>query len=79
MSQSHTDDPALPDDKPPQARPVKADPQNPNINSPDLGGSFEENGQRRLHDGVGAGPGMEVLDEGLAAAQKTERHSSAGS
>ena len=50
-----------------------------NINAPDLGGSFEENGQRRLHDGVGAGPGMEVLDEGLRAAREAERNSSAGS
>ena len=50
-----------------------------NINSPDLGGSFEENGQVRVHDGVGAGPGMEVLDEGLRAAQEAERNSSAGS
>ena len=68
-----------------------ADPRNPNdalpdpapeprnINAPDLGGSFEENGQRRLHDGVGAGPGMEVLDEGLRAAREAERHSSSGS
>ena len=51
----------------------------PNINAPDLGGSFEENGQQRLHDGVGAGPGMEVLDEGLRAAREAERNSSAGS
>jgi hypothetical protein len=50
-----------------------------NVNAPDLGGSFEENGQVRRHDGVGAGPGMEVLDEGLRAAQDAERNSSAGS
>jgi hypothetical protein len=48
-----------------------------NVNAPDLGGSFEENGQVRRHDGVGAGPGMEVLDEGLRAAQDAERNSSA--
>jgi hypothetical protein len=50
-----------------------------NVDSPDLGGSFEENGQRRLHDGVGAGPGLEVTDEGLRAAREAERNSSAGS
>jgi len=50
-----------------------------NIDAPDLGGSFEENGQVREHDGVGAGPGMEVLDEGLRAAREAERNSSAGS
>jgi len=50
-----------------------------NVNSPDLGGSFEENGEVRRHDGIGAGPGMEVLDESLRAAQEAERNSSAGS
>ena len=50
-----------------------------NVNAPDLGGSFEENGQTRTHDGVGAGPGMEVLEEGLRAAREAERNSSAGS
>jgi hypothetical protein len=84
MSKSQVPDPALPDDKPPEVQPLKADPNAPgagerNINSPDLGGSFEENGQVRLHDGIGAGAGMEVLDEALAAAKQTERHSSAGS
>ena len=46
----------------------------PSVNAPDLGGSFEENGQVRRHDGVGAGPGMEVLDEALRAAREAERH-----
>ena len=50
-----------------------------NVNAPDLGGSFEENSQVRTHDGVGAGPGMEVLDEGLRAAREAEKNSSAGS
>ena len=50
-----------------------------NVDSPDLGGSFEESGQVRTHDGIGAGPGMEVLDEGLRAAREAERNSSAGS
>ena len=57
-------------------KPTTNDP--PSINAPDLGGSFEENGQQRLHDGVGAGPGMEVLDEGLRAAREAEKNSSAG-
>lgn len=48
-------------------------------NAPALGGSFEENGQTRRPDGLGAGPGLEVLDEALQAAKETERHSSAGS
>jgi len=60
-----------------------AEPRKPdeprNVNSPDLGGSFEENGQVRQHDGVGAGPGMEVSDESLRAAREAERNSSAGS
>jgi len=93
MNPSHNSDPALPDGKPSNATPARIEPHNPNdllpdpdpnacvrnVNAPDLGGSFEENGQRRLHDGVGAGPGMQVLDEALEAAKKTERHSSAGS
>jgi hypothetical protein len=57
MPESHSPDPALPDDKP-----AGTQQQVRNINSPDLGGSFEENGQVRGHDGIGAGPGMEVLD-----------------
>ena len=68
-SQPHTPDTDLRD----------SDPLPRNVNSPDLGGSFEENGQVRGHDGIGAGPGMEVLDEALEAAAETERHSSAGS
>jgi len=49
------------------------------VNAPRLGGSFEENGQVRGGDGIGAGPGMEVLDEALRAARKAERDSSSGS
>jgi hypothetical protein len=73
MPEPQSPDPALPDGRPADSPPVR------NINSPDLGGSFEENGQVRGHDGVGAGPGMEVLDEGLRAAKEAERNSSAGS
>ena len=50
-----------------------------NVNAPDLGGSFEENGQVRRHDGIGAGPGMEAPEESLRAAKEAERNSSAGS
>ena len=50
-----------------------------NVNAPDLGGSFEENGQVRRHDGIGAGPGMEVSEESLRAAKEAEKNSSAGS
>jgi hypothetical protein len=32
-----------------------------NINAPDLGGSFEENGQVRRHDGIGAAPGLQPI------------------
>jgi hypothetical protein len=65
-------EPVMPD-------PPRPDPTAREIDAPDLGGSFEENGQRRLHDGVGAGPGLEVLDEGLRAARAAEKNSGAGS
>ena len=73
MTRHHNPDDAVPDHAPANEEPVRK------VNSPDLGGSFEENGQTRQHDGVGAGPGMEVLDEGLRAAREAERNSSAGS
>jgi hypothetical protein len=78
-------DPRNPNDRLPDPQPhcITDTPQETagprNIDAPDLGGSFEENGQVREHDGVGAGPGMEVLDEGLRAAREAERNSSAGS
>ena len=75
MPESHVTDDALPDGLPPNTPQVKTEP----LASPDLGGSFEENGQVRRHDGIGAGPGMTVLDEGLRAAREAERNSSAGS
>jgi hypothetical protein len=74
MARSHEHDDALPDDKP-----ASAGGQVRNTNAPDLGGSFEENGQVRRHDGIGAGPGMTVPEEGLRAAREAERNSSAGS
>ena len=51
------------------------------INSPDLGGSFEENGQARRHDGIGAAPGMQPVIplESDKAAKETDKSSSAGS
>ena len=41
---------------------INSDPLPRKINAPDLGGSFEENGQVRLHDGIGAGPGVGVAE-----------------
>ena len=64
-------------DPPPHC--VTETPQVRKVNSPDLGGSFEENGQVRTHDGIGAGPGLTVPDEGLRAAREAEKNSSAGS
>jgi hypothetical protein len=50
-----------------------------NINSPDLGGSSRRTARCAATTASGAGPGMEVLDEGLRAAKEAERNSSAGS
>ena len=52
-----------------------------NMAAPDLGGSFEENGQVRRHDGIGAAPGMQpVLKlESEKAAREQDKDSSAGS
>ena len=67
-------DNAVPDDKPAD-QPVR------NINAPDLGGSFEENGQVRHHDGIGAAPGLQpvVPLTSTKAAEDAEKNSSAGS
>jgi hypothetical protein len=72
MANSH--DNAVPDDKPAD-KPVR------NINAPDLGGSFEENGQVRHHDGIGAAPGLQpvVPLTSTKAAEEAEKNSSAGS
>lgn len=64
--------------QPPRAHDPHGDINPRDTNAPALGGSFEENGQTRLPDGIGAGPGLEVLDQALQAAKRTERHSSAG-
>jgi hypothetical protein len=52
-----------------------------NVNSPDLGGSFEENGQVRRHDGVGAAPGLQPIVPltTTKVAQEQDDESSAGS
>jgi len=52
-----------------------------NVNSPDLGGSFEENGQVRHHDGIGAAPGLQpvVPLTSTKVAQEQDQDSSAGS
>ena len=51
------------------------------INAPDLGGSFEDNGQVRHHDGVGAAPGLQpvVPLTSTKAADEADKNSSAGS
>jgi hypothetical protein len=75
MPDRKSDNDALPDDQP-------ANDANPrNINAPDLGGSLEENGQVRRHDGIGAAPGMQPVIPltSQKAAKKTEDNSSAGS
>ena len=74
MKPSHED--ALPDDKPASE---KCDVRK--TNAPDLGGSFEENGQVRRHDGIGAAPGLQPLVPltSTKAAQEAEKNSSAGS
>ena len=80
MAEARKPDEPLPDPQPQSSTDTAVETAGPrNVNAPDLGGSFEENGQVRGHDGIGAGPGMEVLDEALAAAKETERHSSSGS
>jgi hypothetical protein len=52
-----------------------------NVNAPDLGGSFEENGQVRRHDGVGAGPGLQPIVPltSTQVAKEQDKDSSAGS
>ena len=52
-----------------------------NVNSPDLGGSFEENGQVRHHDGIGAAPGLQPIVPltSTRVAQEQDDESSAGS
>ena len=71
----HQNDPALPDHEPSNPQHVR------NIATPDLGGSFEENGQVRHHDGIGAAPGLQpiVKLESQKAADDVEDESSAGS
>jgi hypothetical protein len=73
MKPDHDD--AVPDHDTPAGKPVR------NINAPDLGGSFEESGQVRHHDGIGAAPGLQpvVKLESQKAAEKVEDQSSSGS
>ena len=85
MGQSKNSNDALPDDKPANADNVRrtdgSDNDASTFAAPDLGGSFEEHGQVRRHDGIGARPGMQPAAprEGMEAAKETERNSSAGS
>ena len=76
MHPNHNPDPALPDDQP-----AGENCEVRNVNAPDLGGSFEENGQVRHHDGIGAAPGLQPIVPltSTKAAQDAEKNSSAGS
>ena len=79
MNRQHNPNQALPDHEAANAeKPVR---EVRNVNAPDLGGSFGENGQVRHHDGIGAGPGMQpiVRLESEKAADEVEDNSSAGS
>lgn len=79
MPHSHDPDDAVPDHAPANAdKPVR---EVRNTSAPDLGGSFEENGQVRHHDGIGAAPGMQPVIPltSQEAAKETDRNSSAGS
>ena len=85
MGQSKNADPAVPDDRPANEDTLRRKDGTGNDAStfaaPDLGGSFEEHGQVRRPDGVGAGPGMQPVAplQSDKAAKETERNSSAGS
>ena len=85
MGQSKNANPALPDGKPANADNLRGVDDTGNdastFSAPDLGGSFEEHGQVRRHDGIGAAPGMQPVAplQSDKAAKETERNSSAGS
>ena len=85
MGPSKNPNAALPDGKPANEANLRQgeDPGNDasTFSAPDLGGSFEEHGQVRRHDGIGAAPGMQPAAplEGSRAAQEAEKNSSAGS
>ena len=85
MGQLKNANPAVPDGKPGNEDTQRGAADTGNDAStfaaPDLGGSFEENGQVRRHDGVGAAPGMQPAAplQSAKAAKETEQNSSAGS
>jgi hypothetical protein len=85
MGQSKNAIPAVPDGKPANEDNQRCATGTGNDAStfaaPDLGGSFEEHGQVRRHDGIGAAPGMQPVAplQSDKAARETEQNSSAGS
>ena len=85
MGQSKSTNAAVPDGKPANEDNLRCAADEGNDAStfaaPDLGGSFEEHGQVRRHDGVGAAPGMQAAAplQSDKAAKETEKNSSAGS
>ena len=85
MGQSKNQNDAVPDGKPANEDNVRRADDTGNdastFTAPDLGGSFEEHGQVRRHDGIGAAPGMQPVAplQSDKAAKETERNSSAGS
>ena len=85
MGQSKNADPAVPDGKPANEEHQRCATDGGNDAStfaaPDLGGSFEEHGQVRRPDGLGAGPGKQPVAplQSDKAAKETEQNSSAGS
>ena len=85
MGRSKNSNDALPDGKPANEDNVRREDPAGNdastFSAPDLGGSFEEHGQVRRHDGIGAAPGMQPVAplESDKAARESEKNSSAGS
>ena len=85
MGQSKNSNDAVPDEKPAnkdnERRADDTGNDTSTFTAPDLGGSFEEHGQVRRHDGIGAAPGMQPVAplQSDKAAKETERNSSAGS
>ena len=75
MQEPHNPKDALPDPMPADGVKVR------NVDAPDLGGSFEENGQVRRHDGIGAAPGLQPIVPltSTRVAQEQDDESSAGS
>ncbi len=80
MGHSKQTNDAVPDGKPANEANLRCSKENDasTFAAPDLGGSFEEHGQVRRRDGIGAAPGLQT-PESLKAAELAEKNSSAGS